>query len=93
MIRSGHAPSVRLFEAAACGTPVVSDRWDGLTDLLAEGSELLIADATADVVRFLTDLPEADRAGIGEAARRRVLADHTGDRRAAELVQYLQAAA
>ena len=93
MIRSGHAPSVRLFEAAACGTPVISDRWDGLGDLLAEGTEILIADTTADVRRWLTELSEVEREEIGAAARRRVLADHTGDRRAAELIQHLQDAA
>ena len=92
MVRAGHAPSVRLFEAAACGTPVISDRWDGLGDLLAEGEEILIADSAADVRRFL-DLPDDRRAAIGGAARRRVLADHTGDRRAAELIQHLEDAA
>ena len=93
MIAAGHAPSVRLFEAAACGTPVISDRWAGLGDLLAEGTEILIADTTADVRRWLTGLSEDDREAIGAAARRRVLADHTGDRRAAELIRHLQAAA
>ena len=89
MIRAGHAPSVRLFEAAACGTPVISDRWAGLGDLFAEGSELLIADSTADVIGWLTGLPEEERRAIGAAARRRVLAEHTADRRAAELIDYL----
>ena len=93
MIAAGHAPSVRLFEAAACGTPVISDRWAGLGDLFAEGEEILIADSTADVMGWLTGLPEERRAGIGAAARRRVLARHTGDRRAAELIDYIKAAA
>ncbi len=93
MIAAGHAPSVRLFEAAACGTPVISDRWDGLGELFAEGEEILIADSTADVIRFLTTIPVGDAAAIGAAARRRVLADHTGARRAAELIQHLQEAA
>ena len=88
MIRAGHAPSVRLFEAAACGTPVISDRWAGLGELFSEGEEVLIADSTADVLRFLDTPPDA-AAAIGAAARRRVLADHTGARRAAELIHYL----
>ena len=92
MIAAGHAPSVRLFEAAACGTPVISDRWDGLGELFAEGAELLIADSTEDVVGFLTGLPEAERTAIGAAARRRVLSEHTGARRAAELIAHLETA-
>ena len=93
MIAAGHAPSVRLFEAAACGTPVISDRWAGLGDLFAEGSEISIADSTADVTGWLMGLPERERAAIGAAARRRVLAEHTADRRAAELIDYLKDAA
>ena len=93
MIAAGHAPSVRLFEAAACGTPVISDRWDGLGELLTEGEEILIADSTADVLRWLTELPEGERAAIGAAARERVLKEHTGERRAAELIAHLKEAA
>ena len=93
MIAAGHAPSVRLFEAAACGTPVISDRWAGLGDLLAEGTEILIADSPADVRRWLTELPEHERAAIGDAARRRVLAEHTAAHRADELVRHLRDAA
>ena len=93
MIRAGFAPSVRLFEAATCGTPVISDRWAGLGDLFAEGSEILIADSTADVTGWLTELPEGERRAIGAAARRRVLAEHTADRRAAELIDHLRDAA
>ena len=88
MIAAGHAPSVRLFEAAACGTPVVSDRWPGLTDLFTEGEEILIADATADVLRFL-DLSDRERDRVGAAAREKVLAAHTATHRAAELVRHL----
>ena len=90
MIAAGHAPSVRLFEAAACGTPVISDRWAGLGDLLAEGTEILIADSTADVTGWLAELSEEKRAAIGAAARRRILAEHTAERRAAELIAYLE---
>ena len=88
MIAAGHAPSVRLFEAAACGTPAISDRWAGLGELFSEGSEILIADSTDDVLRFL-NTPRDAAAAIGAAARRRVLAEHTGARRAAELINYL----
>ncbi|MFH5803715.1 glycosyltransferase [Alienimonas sp. DA493] len=89
MIAAGYAPSVRLFEAAACGTPVISDRWAGLDELLTPGEEILIADSPADVRRWLTEVSEEERAAIGAAARRRVLAEHTAERRAAELVAHL----
>jgi len=62
MARAGWSPSVRLFEAAACGTPVISDPWPGLDDLFEPGTEVLIARSTADVLACL-------RAG-GAAARR-----------------------
>ena len=91
MIAAGWAPSVRLFEAAACGTPVISDRWEGLGDVFELGSEILVADSTADAIRFLAELPEDERAAVGAAARARVLAEHTAAHRAAELEAGLQA--
>jgi spore maturation protein CgeB len=86
MIALGWSPSVRLFEAAACGTAIVSDRWKGLGDLLPDGEAILIADTTDDVVRILSEEPEARSQAIAAEARRRVLAGHTGRARAGELV-------
>ena len=43
MVRAGWSPSVRLFEAAACGTPIISDRWDGLDAIFAPGRDILLA--------------------------------------------------
>jgi spore maturation protein CgeB len=88
MIAAGHAPSVRLFEAAACGVPIISDAWPGLDAFFRPGVEILIAGSADDVLALLHELPEADRARIGEAARRRVLEAHTARHRAAELVGY-----
>lgn len=82
----GWSPSVRLFEAAACGTPVISDRWDGLSDLLPDGEAIVIADDTEAVVATLTAMAEEQRAAMGAAARRLVLDGHTGEARARELV-------
>jgi spore maturation protein CgeB len=93
MIASGFAPSVRLFEAAACGTPIISDDWPGLSTLFAQGKEILIARSTQDVLGYLTDVSEAARARIGAAARRRVLGAHTAQHRAMELEQYVAQAA
>lgn len=91
MLAAGFSPSVRLFEAAACGTPVITDRWTGLDEFFRPDEEILIADAAADVLALLRDLPEARRREIGEAARRRFLAAHTPAHRARELETYYQA--
>jgi len=89
MVRTGHSPSVRLFEAAACGTPIVSDRWDGLDETLAVGREILVADDADAVAAILTGRSEDDRLAQARAARARVLADHTADHRAAALEGWL----
>ncbi len=81
----GWSPSVRLFEAAACGVPVISDRWDGLEQLFAPDEEILIADCAEDVVDYLGEVSEEERLAIGERARRRVLAEHTAGRRCEQL--------
>jgi len=86
----GWSPSVRLFEAGACGTPVISDRWRGLDEVLPEGEAVLIADSTEEAVAALTALPEARRAAIAARARRLVLDRHTGRARARELARALQ---
>ena len=87
----GWSPSVRLFEAGACGTPVISDRWQGLGEVLPEGEAVLIADGTEDAVAALTALPEARRVAIAANARRLVLHRHTGRARAVELAGALRA--
>jgi spore maturation protein CgeB len=92
MVAAGHSPSVRLFEAAACGVPVISDWWEGLDTLFRPEAEILVADGPDAVSRALRDLPETRRAGIAAAARRRILAEHTADVRAGELEGFLQEA-
>jgi spore maturation protein CgeB len=85
MRAAGWSPSVRLFEAAACGVPVISDRWEGLEWLFTPDEEILIADATTDVVDFLAEIGEEEAREIGERARERVLAEHTAERRCEQL--------
>ena len=89
MTTAGWSPSVRLFEAAACGVPIISDDWPGLDAFFNPGSEILIVGDSEGVVSAITELPEEQRRGIGEAARRRVLANHTAARRAKELEAHL----
>jgi spore maturation protein CgeB len=85
MIAAGWSPSVRLFEAAACGVPIVSDWWPGLDELLEPDREILVAHSATEALACVRDLPETRRRAIGERARRRVLAEHTAAHRAAEL--------
>jgi spore maturation protein CgeB len=88
MLELGHSPSVRLFEAAACGTPIVTDRWPGLGDFFEPGREILVADGPADVLRALDRSP-AELQAIAAAARRRVQSEHTSEARARRLVEIL----
>ena len=85
MIAAGWSPSVRLFEAASCATPVISDRWQGITSLFQPDCEIVLADDTAAVVAALA----RDGTAIGQAARARVLSAHTAAHRAAELENHL----
>ena len=92
MIRAGWSPSVRLFEAAACATPVISDIWDGIGDMFQPGREILLAADTDEVVSVLADWDAPRAAALGQAARMRVLAAHSAGHRAAELEEHLQQA-
>ena len=85
MVKAGWSPSVRLFEAAACGTPIVSDVWDGIGSVLEPGRSIALAQTSADVLALLRDWSEGDRAAMAEAARTQVLAAHTAAHRAAQL--------
>ena len=92
MVAAGWSPSVRLFEAAACGTAIISDRWPGLTALLPEGDAILIADDTTAAVDMIKT-GEQDRMRIAQQARAIVLSQHTGTARAAELETLLASVA
>jgi len=92
MARMGHCPSGRLFEAAACGVPILSDDWPGLDRFFEPGREILLARTTEDALAAL-DLPDASLAAVARNARARVLAEHTAERRAAELIAALEGAA
>ncbi len=89
MLSQGYSPSVRLFEATACGAPVLSDAWPGLDDVFNPGSDLLTVNGADDVIAALA-LPGERRLAIGKAGRARTLWQHTGMQRAAELEALLQ---
>lgn len=84
MAEYGFCPSGRLFEAAACGVPVISDAWDGIEQFFTPGEELLLARSADDVVAAL-DRSDLELQRIAEAARERTLREHTADARAAYL--------
>ncbi|HEX5475468.1 MAG TPA: glycosyltransferase [Vicinamibacterales bacterium] len=88
MVMAGYSPSVRLFEAAACATPMISDTWAGLDRFFTPGREILLARDARDTLSYLRDIPEEERRAIGARARDRVLRSHTAPHRAAELEQY-----
>lgn len=92
MVRAGYSPSVRLFEAAACGTPIISDYWQGLETIFEIDKEILVAYSPEDVLDYLREIPDSERRAIGARARKRVLAEHTAAHRALELEQYIMAA-
>jgi spore maturation protein CgeB len=89
MVQWGYAPSVRLFEAAACGVPVVSDWWPGLDTIFEPGRELLVARSTDEALSYVREIDDAERHRIGRRARARVLRDHTAAHRAAELERHV----
>ena len=85
MARMGWCPSGRLFEAAACGVPVLSDFWPGLNDFFTPDEEILMAKTTEDALAAL-DLPDAALDRVARRARERTLSEHTATQRAAEMV-------
>jgi spore maturation protein CgeB len=91
MATAGWCPSGRLFEAAACGVPILSDTWPGLDAFFAPGREILVAHDTADAVAAI-DLPDGELAAIARRARERTLDEHTAARRAREMIAAFEAA-
>ena len=85
----GYCPSARLFEAAACGVPLISDEWLGLERFFEPEREIVVVRSTEDVVAALERAP-VELAKMASRARARVLAEHTAEHRARELVEILR---
>lgn len=92
MIKAGYSPSVRLFEAAACGTPIISDYWDGIETIYDISTEILISHSAEDTIKYLTEITEEERKQIGEGARKKVMKFHTAAHRAKELENFFKEA-
>ena len=93
MVQSEYSPSVRLFEAAGCGAAIISDNWPGLETFFVPQREILLAETAAEVLRYLEDIKPHDARTIGRAARERVMAEHTAEKRALEFEEYVGAKA
>ncbi len=92
MVQVGFSPSVRLFEAAACGCPTISDNWLGLESIFAVEDEILVVETADQVSAILTNCLERDRLALASRMRDRVLREHTAEHRATQLDAYLAAA-
>ena len=91
MADMGYCPSARFFEAASCGTPVLTDWFDGLDAFFRPGEEIVVAHTTEDAVAAI-EMDEEQRSRMARAARERTLAEHTADARAIELERTLDEA-
>jgi spore maturation protein CgeB len=91
MAEVGFSPATRVFEAAGAGACIISDAWVGLDYFFEPGREILVARDGEEVREHLRALTKERKVAIGEAALRRVLADHTYDRRALEVERALAA--
>lgn len=89
MVRAGYSPSVRLFEAAACEIPIVTDPWEGLELFFKPGEEIVTARSAEEVLEAIREMPDERRKEIGRRARQKVLGAHTAKHRAEELEQYV----
>lgn len=90
MAANGWSPATRVFEAAGAGACLISDEWEGIEDFLSPGEEVLVAADGAEVAELLAGLDRERATRIGEAARERVLAEHTYDRRAEQVEAVLE---
>lgn len=89
MIKAGYSPSVRLFEAAACGIPIISDYWKGIESIFKPNEEVFIAKNSEDVINYLM-ITDDERKKVGNNARENVLINHTAEKRAIQLEDYYQ---
>jgi spore maturation protein CgeB len=92
MRNAGCSPSARLLEAAACGTPIISDEWGGLDGVLEPGKEILLARSTDEVTHYLDTVSNEQARQIADAARARISDEHSSEVRAEQLESYLAAA-
>jgi spore maturation protein CgeB len=89
MARYGFSPPTRVFEAAGAGACLITDAWAGIETFLIPGEEVLVAQDGYEVAELLRELTSEQARVIGQAAYRRVLAEHTYTHRAAQVEKLL----
>ena len=89
MAATGFSPATRVFEAAGASACLITDAWEGIDLFLEPGEEVLVAADGDAVAEHLRSLDERRSRAIGEAALKRVLAEHTYDRRAVRVEELL----
>jgi spore maturation protein CgeB len=89
MVMAGYSPSVRLFEAAACGATIASDVWPGLESFFEAGREILLPTTSADMVRYASEYADRELRQIGLNAQARVLSEHSNSQRAQEFERHV----
>ncbi len=90
MARYGFSPATRVFEAAGAAACLITDAWEGIDFFLQPGKEIFVASSGAEVVRMVEELSAERAREVGEAARNRVLAEHTYRQRGALVDSILQ---
>ncbi len=85
MAHIGFSPATRVFEAAGAAACLITDAWEGIEQFLIPDEEVLVARDGQDVAEHLAALTPERAQAIGQAALRRVLAEHTYDLRGAEV--------
>jgi spore maturation protein CgeB len=90
MATMGFSPATRVFEAAGAGACLITDAWTGLELFLKDGEEVLVARDGQDVADHVESLDRGRAKAIGDAAMRRILAEHTYARRGAQVNAILQ---
>ena len=81
-------PTIRPFEALACGIPLVSAPWHDVEGLFRPGTDYLVAKDGVEMERHLRDIVHDDALAASLAAhgRETILARHTCAHRVDELV-------
>lgn len=93
MVDFGFSPAVRIFEAAACATPIASDWWEGIEDFFKPGEEVIILKSTQDTIQLLNGYDNEELRRIGRRGRERILSCHTNRIRAAQFERFVAEAA
>ena len=89
MVAAGYSPSVRLFEASACGAAIISDDWQGIEEFFTPGEQILLPRDGRDVIDIVSNLSESERVTMGRSARERTLAHHTSTHRAIQFEEII----